>query len=190
MDYLCKTMEFVRSLKGYDHLWAVKHPEKEADELTLLFRDWSNFNFLLDFFLNNLADLQGYFHIRTIREAIQDTFHDADALEKEILGFPATESLDTLFRPLSLADGRAVELTREKARNWSRERHVSWLRVYAIRLEANVYVVTGGAIKLSPTMQDRPHTLAELEKMNDCRDFLKANGVFDRDSFMDYLNED
>lgn len=190
MDYLCKTMEFVRSLNGYDHLWAVKYPEKEADELTLLFRNWSDFNYLLDFFLSNLSDLQKNFHVQGIREALQDTFYDADALEKLILSFPSTENLDALFRPLGIADTRTVELTREKARNWSRDRHPSWLRVYAIRLESNVFVVTGGAIKLTPAMQDRLHTQKELDKMTQCRDYLKANGVFDQDSFLDYLNEE
>lgn len=183
-------MEFVRSIKGYNHLWAVKYPEKDTDELTLLFRNWSNFNYLLDFFLNNLDDLQNFFHVERVREAIQDTFEDAGELEKLILDFPYTENLDGLFHPLSLADNRAVELTREKARNWERERHASWLRVYAIRVEKNVFIVTGGAIKLTPAMQDRPQTQAELDKMNKCRDFLKANGIFDQDSFIDYVNEE
>lgn len=30
-------MEFVRILKDYDHLWAVKQPDKEDDELTDIF---------------------------------------------------------------------------------------------------------------------------------------------------------
>lgn len=183
-------MKFVRSLKGYDHLWAVRFPEKEADELTLLFRKWGDMNYLLDFFRDNMDDLQENFHVQRVRDAIQDTFTDADALEKMILGFPFTENLDSLFLPLSQADDRAVELTREKARNWDRERHASWLRVYAIRVETNVFIITGGAIKLTPTMQDRPHTLEELKKMDRCRELLKTNGVFDRDSFIDYLNEE
>lgn len=32
-------MEFVRIIDGFDHLWAVKDQEKEADELTNLFRN-------------------------------------------------------------------------------------------------------------------------------------------------------
>ena len=183
-------MKFVRSLKGYDHLWAVRFPEKEADELTLLFRKWGDLNYLSDFFLNNLEDLKEFFHIQRIRNAIQDTLYDADALEKMILEFPATENLDNWFRPLSPEFDRAMELTREKARNWNRERHASWLRVYAIRLEKNVFVITGGAIKLTPAMQDRPHTLVELEKMNLCREYLKANDIFDQDSLIEYVNEE
>jgi hypothetical protein len=182
-------MDFVRLINGYDHLWAVKYPEKDADELTLLFRNWSNFNYLLDFFLNNLDDLQHFFHIQRVREAIQDTLEDADVLERLILDFPYTENLDGLFHPLGLSDNRTAELTREKARNWGRNRHASWLRVYAIRVERNVFIVTGGAIKLTPAMQDRPHTQEELDKMNRCRDFLNENGIFDQDSFIDFVND-
>ena len=36
-------------------------------------------------------------------------------------------------------------------------------------------------------MQEREHTQKELDKLNACRDFLKQNGVFDQDSFIDFL---
>lgn len=52
------------------------------------------------------------------------------------------------------------------------------------RIEPNVYIVTGGAIKLMATMQEREHTRKELDKLNACRDFLKQNGVFYQESFI------
>ncbi|MBP5717077.1 MAG: hypothetical protein J6W69_08165 [Bacteroidales bacterium] len=183
-------MKFVRAIPGYNHLWAVKDEGKEIDELSLLFRQWSNFNYLLDFFFANLEDLHSFFKVEKVSDAIRDTMEDAGALERLILEFPYTERLDGLFHPLSLADDRAHELTREKARNWDRRRHPSWLRVYAIRIEPNVYIVTGGAIKLTATMQERRHTQRELDKLNACRDYLKNNGVFDQDSFIDFFEED
>ncbi len=182
-------MEFVRIIEGYDHLWAVKAPNKEYDELTILFRNWNNGEFLLDFFMDNFADLKGFFHIERIDEAVTDTFEDAEALQEFILEFPYTEQLDKIFKPLGITDGQAHELSREKARNWNRNRHASWLRIYAIRLEPNVYVVTGGAIKLTRTMQEREHTALELQKLNLCKEYLKAHGVFDQDSFVELSNE-
>lgn len=107
-------MDFVQSIPGYNHLWAVKEEDKETDELSLLF----------------------------------------------------------------------------KARNWDRTKHASWLRIYAIRIDPNVYIVTGGAIKLTAKMQDREHTQIELEKLNKCRNFLIDNGVFDQDSFLETINEE
>lgn len=184
------TMKFVRTIQGYNHLWAVRDEAKDTDELSILFRQWSNGNYLLDFFLANLDDLQSFFHIQKISDAIKDTMEDAQELERLILDFPYTERLDGLFHPLSLADNRAHEMTREKARNWDRERHASWLRIYAIRIDPNVFVVTGGAIKLTAAMQDREHTQIELDKLNACREYLKQNGVFDQDSFIDLTEED
>ena len=61
---------------------------------------------------------------------------------------------------------------------------------WTIRIERDVFVITGGAIKLTPAMKDRPHTQAELDKLNQCRDYLKMNGIFDQDSFIDYINEE
>ncbi|MBD5257328.1 MAG: hypothetical protein HDS52_01370 [Barnesiella sp.] len=182
-------MKFVRIIKNYDHLWAVQAPTGDVDELTLLFRNWTNGEFLFDFFMENFEDLKSFFHIERIDEAVNDTFEDAEALQEMVLDFPYTEHLDELFKPLDITDARIRELSREKARNWDRNRHASWLRIYAIRLEPNVYVITGGAIKLTRTMQEREHTAAELEKLNRCKAFLKSNSVCDQDSFVELTNE-
>lgn len=182
-------MKFVRIVEDSDHLWAVRSDDKDADELTLLFRNWTNGEYLLDFFMENFEDLKDFFHIERLDEAVNDTFEDAEALQELVLEFPYTENLDELFKPLDVTDSRVRELSREKARNWTRDRHASWLRIYAIRLEPNVYLVTGGAIKLTRTMQEREHTAIELQKLNRCKDYLKANGVFDQDSFVELTNE-
>ena len=182
-------MEFVRIIDGFDHLWAVKDQEKEADELTMLFRNWTNGEYLLDFFMENIEDLKRYFHIERLDVAVNDTFEDAEALQELVFEIPYTEHLDDLFKPLDITDASTHELSREKVRNWNRGRHASWLRIYAIRLEPNVYVVTGGAIKLTRTMQEREHTALELQKLNRCKAFLRANGVFDQDSFVELTNE-
>lgn len=189
IPYLCN-MEFTRIIEGYDHLWAVKSQDKGDDELTDLFNKWNNVDYLLDFFTRNMEDLQGYFHIERLSQAISDTIDDAGKLEELVLDFPYTEHLDELFKPLGMADMRTMELTREKARNWNRARHASWLRIYAVRLDENIYVVTGGAIKLTRTMQEREHTAKELEKLNRCRSYLMASGVFDKDSFVELINEE
>ena len=183
-------MTFVKIIENYDHLWAVKFQSKEDDELTDLFNKWNNVEYLLNFFTKNFNDLKAFFHIERISQAINDTIDDANTLEELILDFPYTENLDDLFKPLGLSDSRVSELSREKAKNWGRKRHASWLRVYAIRLEPNIYVITGGAIRLTRTMQEREHTQIELEKLNSCKNYLKANGVFDKDSFVELINNE
>jgi hypothetical protein len=183
-------MVFERIIQGKDHLWAVRDMSKSKNELALLFQSWNDIGYLMNFFIDNIDDLRNYFHIERISDAIEDTIDDAEQLERLILDIPYTDKLDTLFKPLGLtADITIRELTREKARNWNRIGHASWLRIYAIRLEKNVYVVTGGAIKLTRTMQERSHTQEQLDKLNKCRQYLLNNGVFDADSFVSLTME-
>ena len=52
-----------------------------------------------------------------------------------------------------------------------------------------INIITGGAIKLTRTMQEREHTLVELARMEKVRRFLINNNIADKDSFMDFLNE-
>ena len=90
-----------------------------------------------------------------------------------------------------ITDERTSEilLGKEKARLSNTPRHASWLRIYAIRLEPGIYIITGGAIKLTRTMQEREHTLVELARMEKVRRYLIDNGISDMDSFNDYLRE-
>lgn len=79
-------------------------------------------------------------------------------------------------------------LSKEKAKG-KNPIHASWLRIYAIRIQSGVYIVTGGAIKLTATMKERAHTIKELERMNRVRDFLVEIGISDLDDFELYNNE-
>ena len=97
--------------------------------------------------------------------------------------------LDKIFRPLENSRTSEMLLGKEKARLRNTPRHASWLRIYAIKLEPGVYVITGGAIKLTRTMQEREHTLVELARMEKVRRFLLDNDIADKDSFVDYQNE-
>ena len=64
-----------------------------------------------------------------------------------------------------------------------------WLRLYAIKLEQGCYIITGGAIKLTKTMQEREHTLRELNNMERVRNLLLQEGAIDADGFADYMSE-
>lgn len=98
-------------------------------------------------------------------------------------------NLDTIFRPLENSRISEILLGKEKAKIKDRPRHASWLRIYAIKLEPGCYIITGGAIKLTHTMKEREHTLNELNKMEQVRNYLISNQAIDADGFVDYLSE-
>ena len=118
-------------------------------------------------------------------DAIYQTMEDRDELACIIMDISPDANLDRFFRPLENNRSSEMILGKEKGRPHRR----SWLRLYAIKLSVGIYIITGGAIKLTRTMQEREHTLQELEKMEKVRNFLVREHVFDEDSFTDYQQE-
>ncbi len=165
-----------------ENLTAVKYHEEQPDELERLFDLWADPDYLSTFFEENEADL-GYYNL-TIDNAISDTIEEAQLLSDTLFDAVQNEpiELDVLFRNLDNNEVRILSLSKQKARR-------RWLRLYAIRIDSNVYMITGGAIKLCEKMDDRPNTAQELVKLEKCKQYLQQNDVFDIDSFKEMLNE-
>ena len=172
-----------------NRLWAVRYDGEPDNVLQQVFDQWNDPEWLWNFFTDNIEDLESYFKITEVDQAIYDTLEDSNRLECLILDISPDANLDVLFRPLE--NDRAMEmlLGKEKARLQNRVEHASWLRLYAIKLEPGHYIITGGAIKLTRAMQERDHTLRELTKMEIVRNLLIEQGIVDADGFKDYANE-
>ena len=176
-------------ITGDGRLWAVRHDGLKDNELFRLFDQWNDVMWLRKFFKENINDLSAYFKITDINQAISDTIEDSEILEGVILDISPEADLELIFRPLSNNRTIAEMLEKMKARGERTNRHDSWLRIYAIRLTDGKYIITGGAIKLTATMQERPHTQAELEKIEKVRRFLLDEGIVDDEGFIDYISE-
>jgi len=165
-----------------ENLTAIKFESNNSDELERVFDLWNDTEYFEDFFNANQVDLK-YYNL-TIDEAIEYTIDEANLLSEKL--FDACHNnpinLETIFKNLDNSEARLLSLAKQKARR-------RWLRLYAIRIDNNVYLITGGAIKLTRTMEERPHTAEELVKLERCKEFLQQNGVYDIDSFKELLNE-
>lgn len=139
-----------------------------------------------DFFFQYKNDLNEHFKITNIDKAIYETIDNADKLQCLILDLALESNLEQVFRPLEPSRTGDILLGKEKAKGESVQ-HSSWLRIYAIKVGDSSYIITGGAIKLTATMQERGHTLAELQKMETVRNYLISEGVVDSEGFIDLL---
>lgn len=119
-----------------------------------------------------------------INQAIEDTIEDSDQLQCLMLDLNPDSDLELLFQPLENFRTSEMVLGKEKARLKRTIRHPSWLRIYAIKLSQGVYVITGGAIKLTLKMEERNHTKVELAKLENVRRFLLNEDIIDDDSFI------
>ena len=174
-------------ITGDGRLWAVRYEEDATNILAMTFERWHDPYWLRDFFVANSCDLSSYFKITNLNQAIYDTISDSQELECVILDSISSDKLDSLFKPLENMRASEVLLSKEKAKGTKSARHDSWLRLYAIRFDRNSYLVTGGAIKLTRTMQEREHTLEELRKLEKVRNFLVSEGAYDIDGFYDLI---
>lgn len=170
-------------------LWAVRFNAEPENELSKLFAKWNDADWLRSFFIENIDDLSSYFKITDITQAVKDTIEDSDQLECVLLDLSPEADLSMLFRPLSNSEASDAMLQKEKARLKRRLRHSSWLRLYAIKLIPGTYVITGGAIKLTATMQEREHTRNELTKLERVRRYLLEENITDDTGFMEFLND-
>jgi hypothetical protein len=129
-----------------------------------LFEQWNDVVWLRAFFKQNWSDLLAYYNILDVKAAIIDTIEDSNRLENILLSISLAIDLDSVFRPLSNYAKESF-LEKEKARLSKRQKHASWLRIYAIKVCQCIFIITGGAIKLTTTMQERNHTAKELVKI-------------------------
>lgn len=172
-----------------EKLWAVRYDDCLDNVLDSILGQWNDVVWLRNFFKANLEDLTSYFKITDVNQAIYDTIDDSERLQCLIMDISPEADLDKLFRPLDNSRTSEMILGKEKARLRDTQKHASWLRIYAIKLEPGIYVITGGAIKLTRTMQEREHTLVELARMEKVRRYMLDNNIIDKDSFDDYLKE-
>lgn len=182
-------MKFVKILED-SRLWAVEYQNEATNCFDALFSQWYDMNWLLSFFKLNLHDLQSFFRITNVYQAVMETVEEAKRLECLMLDIAPEANLDLLFKHLENNRYFEMSLGKMKAYGDGGYCHPSWLRIYAIKIESGIYLVTGGAIKLTATMGERSHTLTELAKMEYVRNYLLDNGVFDLAGFKDFIENE
>lgn len=175
-------MKIVRTFAP--RLFAFHFPDMETDELERIFDDWENPEFLFDFFTEHEGDLNREY---TVEEAVEKTRLQVKNFRNRLTKFGNEEPdrLSEFFQNLHNQEYKAKILSDQKAKQ-------NWLRLYALKIsdeDDTLFVITGGMIKLTHLMEDRPHGLIERNKINRCKDFLKNNGVIDTDSFIEIFFE-
>lgn len=168
-------------------LYAVQFEQNDCDEFALAFRNWNDTEYLEEFFENNKDDLQsGYYGKISVEDAIFSTIEEANNFEAEIKKVAKEGSLDKenslqdiIFHPFHKNDTTFIlQETRAYGTSYN-----SWLRLYAIRISPQCFVVVGSAIKLTGANQDRTHTNDQLKKLKIGAEYLKSQGLLEDDDF-------
>lgn len=161
-----------------DGIWSIHLDDESQNEFDKFFDLMNDIEWLHNFFGQNKADLHGgFFGSITIGVAVSRTLDEVEEMENSLYdyseqGFVGSDTnLQHLFKPLNNFEYTITAHQKSKARIKR-----GWLRLYAIRLAENCYLVTGGAIKLTSGMK-REHLQYELRKLEQAKLFLRSNGV-------------
>jgi len=168
---------FVRD-DSEDGLWLIHLDGEPQNEFDKFFDVTKDIEWLHNFFVQNKVDLHGgFFGSITIGEAVSKTLDEVEEMEDSLYDYSEQtfggmdSNLQHLFKPLNNFEYAITSHQKSKARI-----RKGWLRLYAIRLAENCYLVTGGAIKLTLDMK-RDHLKNELKKLEQAKQFLKTNGI-------------
>jgi len=159
-------------------LWSIHVGGEPQNEFEKFFDVMNDIEWLHNFFEQNKADLHGgFFGSISIGLAVSRTLEEVEEMENSLYdyseqGFKGRDSnLQHFFKPLNNFEYSITAHQKSKARI-----RKGWLRLYAIRLAENCYLVTGGAIKLTLDMK-RAHLQNELKKLEQAKVLLDSNGI-------------
>lgn len=169
-------------------IYAAQYDGEPVDELNKVFAQWSDVFWLEPFFEEHKQDLRHFSYGQlSVQEAAKQTIIDVHDVRRRLFELvqqgqsDRQNTLQNMFMPLSNQMRLAV-LQKSKAKIRARGRS-GWLRLYAIRVAPNLFVITGGAIKLTHRMEEREHTRLELEKLEKVKSYLANEGLFDENDF-------
>lgn len=136
---------------------------------------WEDPMWLHSFFMHYREDLTNFDRTMSVQTAMNQVEEESFALQNDLenLARGSTEDdMELLFQPLLNSEKglKRYELQKLKAKGTSRK---GLIRLYALKYDES-YVITGGTIKLTRTLEERPHTKLELYKLDAAKKFLES----------------
>ena len=174
-------MEIVRIFAENISLCAVCYKDGEPDELSRLMELWQDPEYLTEFFHRNKKNLEsGFWGDISVTDAVFKTMESAADFEDKLEQAVKNKQLNNLFEDLDNKQYSLSHLFKQKSKE-------NWLRLYALKLESNHYIITGGAIKLTRKMQEAQETNKEFHKFEIVRNHLISLGIIDKEGLEDLV---
>lgn len=170
-------MKIVPIIEG--KLYSFQFPNQKLNEYERMFKLWLNREYIQEFVFQNKNHLTD----SNIESFADDIFDDVELMKLSIKENTKgrRNTLDRCFVPLYNSEYKEMTL-------WLHKKRAKYLRLYAIRIAVNLFIITGGAIKITQKMQQHPDTNKERIKLNNCKAFLQSKSIFDDESFYEFFN--
>ncbi|HLS31874.1 MAG TPA: hypothetical protein VK021_13540 [Flavobacteriaceae bacterium] len=161
-------------------LYAVRWGKNEENALNKAIVQLQDPEYLTRFFMKNQDKL--FFFDCTVTEAVTRTHGQTNRFLQEMrtraknATLYETPDLDELFTPLHKEAGYFNRRFHTDYKATGPE-EIPWIRIYAVRCDENLYVITGFGIKLVKKMQEDILLNKEIDKLEKATSYLKTIGM-------------
>ncbi len=182
-------MDILEIYKGC--LYSIKFDGADTDEYSRILALWKDLDYLVDFFKTNAKEVaQPFWREAGLNPDTPIASAERVASESIVLATHIHElarnakagkipDFEDFFHPLGGKYSYVRELEPHKSYGTF---NPSLLRLYAIKLERNVYLIVFGGIKLGSTIQNSPGLKDQVfSRIDNVISFLKANGIVEGD---------
>ena len=164
-------------------LCSIAYKKKGSDEYDINEYDrlldlWTDVSYLHQYAKDNgIKDIDKFVKARLKDAEIIEDFLD-ELIEDNI-------PLDKYFHQLDNNETGYTLLSLRKGKTSNKD----GLRLYAVKIDDDCFLITGGAIKMSLKNKDHKDTRVEMKKIAKVKSFLQENGVIDKESFYEFRTE-
>ncbi len=168
------------------YLYSIKFEGEESDEFNRILDELTDVSAVYEFLENNKEMFNGYFSkffanmMEAAEQIADETVEVEEYLEflKQNTEIGKEPDYDNFFQFLDGVYKCDVKYIPMKA--YGVNYKPSLIRLYAIKVQSNTYVIVDGGIKLGRKIQDSPGLKdTVLRKINKVKDFLRKNGIID-----------
>lgn len=176
----------------------------EYDALYLDKDEYSNFLhklkdpiFLREFYVENERFFKnGYWRGITKNRFVEDVVSSAPGIIHDFIESCKNNGLSYHFEPLGKNDAKVRkqnaegtgphQLVKLKSKYGFIINKLAF-RLYAIEIDTDCYIVTGGAIKIVQVMRDAPNTKREEQKIKYLEKLLNENGITSKAALLNFI---
>jgi hypothetical protein len=177
-------MEIVPIFENGSDLWCVFSDEHNADIITVLFEKWDDTDYLVEFLNTHISDLSApYWNGISIDTAVNLIREEVMWLQEKLIciespweenckGMNITvKSIFENFYNNDYVVNNSDRLVKGKAGGIP-----AFLRLYGVELSDGTIIISGGAIKLTGSM-NKKHLIEEKNKLIALDEFLAINNI-------------
>lgn len=169
------------------YIYSIKYDGQDENEFDRLLSEWNDVEAITEFLEENRDYLKTdvWKKISEPETAALQVLDEAEALEilfEELNKHVKTDEKPDFDSCFHYLEGKyKYELEYPPMKSYGNG-SPSLLRLYAIKMGENTYLITGGGIKLADTIQNSPglqdHILQNIDRV---RSWLNANGIMDNE---------